>query len=173
MGGVGKTVLAAALVHDPDARLAFPYGIVWLAFGRAANAMAQLAMLARAVTGQSAGYGSVGEAQVDLARLLKDLRLLIVLDDVWEPGLVDAFRGITPGCQLLITTRQQSVVGRTNAAYEVDLLDPWGNRAPEAFARASLDALETGWLPVSEQQNLQIVLDASVQTLKRPYVLVE
>lgn len=35
MGGVGKTVLATALVHLPEVQWAFPYGIVWLSFGRA------------------------------------------------------------------------------------------------------------------------------------------
>ena len=40
MGGVGKTVLAAALIHDPEVRSAFPYGIVWLNCGREADAMA-------------------------------------------------------------------------------------------------------------------------------------
>ena len=83
MGGVGKTVLATALVHDPDVRRAFPYGIVWLRFGRAVSVMAQLAVLALAVTGQRAVYSSVAEARVDLGRLLGEHRLLIVLDDVW------------------------------------------------------------------------------------------
>jgi len=132
MGGVGKTVLAAALVHDSDVRLAFPYGIVWLRFRRTANALVQsevlalvqLEVLARAVTGQPASYRSVPEAHADLGRLLRDLRLLIVLDNVWEPGLVDGFRGIAPGCQLLITTRQQMVVDRAEArAHELGLLN--------------------------------------------------
>ena len=212
MGGVGKTVLATALVHDCDVRLAFPYGIVWLTFGRAANAMTELAVLARAVTGQFSRYTSVAEARVDLGRLLKDLRLLIVLDDVWEPGLVDGFRGIAPGCQLLITTRQQAVVDRANArAHEVNLLSlsetralfiealgmadftaeadaiigecgglplaiaaaagmvrrsGWGH-TQKAFDRARPDALKTPWLPDSEQQNLEIALAASVQTLPK------
>src|SRR4051794_32895544 len=59
MGGVGKTVLATALVHDPDVRRVFYYGIVWLTCGRSANTLDQLAVLTRAVTGQSAGYASV------------------------------------------------------------------------------------------------------------------
>src|SRR5262249_37815122 len=118
--------------------------------------------------------------------------------------------GIAPGCQLLITTRHQSVVDRANArAHEVGVLDPRETRAlsmevlgttdlpaysdvvigecgglplaialaagmvrrsgwahtREAFARARLDALKTLWLPDSEQQNVEIVLAASVQAL--------
>jgi hypothetical protein len=34
MGGLGKTVLATALVQDADVQNAFSYGIVWLTFGR-------------------------------------------------------------------------------------------------------------------------------------------
>jgi hypothetical protein len=34
MGGVGKTVLAAAVVEDPELRAAFRDGIVWLTLGQ-------------------------------------------------------------------------------------------------------------------------------------------
>jgi hypothetical protein len=34
MGGIGKTVLAAALVQDPAVRERFSDGICWLTFGR-------------------------------------------------------------------------------------------------------------------------------------------
>src|SRR6185312_13982126 len=100
-----------------------------------ATAMTLLAVLARALTGRPADYSTVAEARVDLGRLLSDRRMLIVLDDVWEPGLVDAFDNLAPGCQLLITTRQQAVVDRANArAHEVGLLDTEGSRA--LFAEA-------------------------------------
>ena len=37
MGGIGKTVLAAALAHDSEVRQAFPYGIYWLTIGQKPN----------------------------------------------------------------------------------------------------------------------------------------
>jgi hypothetical protein len=37
MGGIGKTVLAAALAHDSEVRQAFPDGIYWLTVGQKPN----------------------------------------------------------------------------------------------------------------------------------------
>jgi predicted ATPase len=34
MGGIGKTVLASALAHDPEMRQAFPDGLYWLTVGQ-------------------------------------------------------------------------------------------------------------------------------------------
>ncbi|MCL4181527.1 MAG: hypothetical protein KJ072_27785 [Verrucomicrobia bacterium] len=33
MGGIGKSVLAAALVRDPEIRQAFPDGVIWVTLG--------------------------------------------------------------------------------------------------------------------------------------------
>ena len=210
MGGLGKTVLATALVQDPDVRNAFPYGVVWLNFGREADAVTLLNVLARAATGQPLSYTTVGEARADLARIFGDRRFLLVLDDIWEPALVDGFRGLVPGCHLLITTREQAVLDRAGAhSHAVGLLDTYASRTlfaqtlgsadlpdeadpviaacsglplalaaaagmvrrrgwrhtQEAFKRGRLDALKTRWLPDSEQENLAIVLAASVEAL--------
>jgi hypothetical protein len=51
MGGIGKTVLATALVHDPSVRDAFPDGVVWLTVGRNVPVLAKAAELAFALTG--------------------------------------------------------------------------------------------------------------------------
>src|SRR5208283_1399643 len=37
MGGIGKTVLAAALAHDSEVRQAFADGIYWLTIGQTPN----------------------------------------------------------------------------------------------------------------------------------------
>ena len=34
MCGIGKTVLASALAHDPEVRQAFPDGLYWLTVGQ-------------------------------------------------------------------------------------------------------------------------------------------
>ena len=122
--------LAAGLIQDPDVRKAFSYGIVWLSFGREADALTQLTVLARGVTGQRLDYTTVAEARADLARVLGDRRLLLVLDDVWDPALIDGFRSLAPGCHLLITTREQSVLDRAQArSHPFGLLDLRASRA--------------------------------------------
>ncbi|MGF1605216.1 MAG: NB-ARC domain-containing protein [Rhodothalassiaceae bacterium] len=130
MGGLGKTVLATALCHDPDIRSAFAYGIVWLTFGREATALEKLHELARAVTGMRADYVSVGDAQKDLHRLLEDTRVLLVLDDLWENRQLDAFRDLPHSVRLLVTTRKKTLLDRIGAdSHQIGLLKPPADRA--------------------------------------------
>jgi hypothetical protein len=51
MGGIGKTVLATALVRDEQVRERFPDGIFWLSFGREAVVTVRQAELARLLGG--------------------------------------------------------------------------------------------------------------------------
>ena len=51
MGGIGKTVLATALVHDPEVRKAFPEGIFWLTVGQKPNLLVLQNQLLRQLTG--------------------------------------------------------------------------------------------------------------------------
>ena len=132
MGGIGKTVLASALVQPSEApvRAAFPDGIAWLTFGRTAPVLAKAAELAFALTGTPTSFGSLSEARGQLGLLSADRRLLVVLDDVWEPAAVDPFTGLGAGCRLLITSRDLRVLERAQAdAHRLDLLDAAAARA--------------------------------------------
>jgi hypothetical protein len=51
MGGIGKTVLAAALAHDSEVRQAFSAGIYWLTIGQKANLLALQNQLLRQLMG--------------------------------------------------------------------------------------------------------------------------
>jgi hypothetical protein len=53
MGGIGKTVLAAALAHDSEVRQAFPDGIYWLTMGQKPNLK-----ITTLICGQLPGFGS-------------------------------------------------------------------------------------------------------------------
>ncbi|MBV9375428.1 MAG: hypothetical protein JO320_10290 [Alphaproteobacteria bacterium] len=126
MGGIGKTVLATALVQPGDpVRAAFPDGIVWLTFGRNIPILTKAAELAFALTGISTSFGTLSEARGQLSLYTADKRLLVVLDDVWEPEAVDAFTGLGLGCRLLITTRNGRVLERAQAdRHQLGLLEP-------------------------------------------------
>jgi hypothetical protein len=115
MGGIGKTVLAAALIHDPAIRENFVYGVAWLTFGRGTPVLAKAAELVAAITGQSTRFDSISAARGQLGQLTQDLALFVVLDDVWEPEAVDPFTGLGPRCRVLITTRDARVLARANA----------------------------------------------------------
>ena len=125
MGGIGKSVLATALVHDPKVREAFPYGVAWLSFGRQAQPKARAADLARALTNVEHHFLDVEAAQGQLNRLTADKRLLVVLDDVRESEAVDPFARLGSGCLLLVTTRDLRVLERAQAVgHELRPLEP-------------------------------------------------
>lgn len=113
--GIGKTILATALVRDDDIRNAFSYAIIWLALGPNADVVTQLSLLARAVTGRTVEYTITSEARSSLAHILGNRRLLVVLDDVCSTAVADGFSGLAPGCQLLITTRNKVVLDWINS----------------------------------------------------------
>ena len=47
MGGIGKTVLATALAHDPKVRKAFPEGTHWVTLSQSRNLLVQQGQLVR------------------------------------------------------------------------------------------------------------------------------
>jgi hypothetical protein len=132
MGGIGKTVLATALVHDCELKSAFPGGIAWLNFGRNASVVAKQAELAFALSGKSTSFRDSSEGRGRLGVLTAGLRqrLLIVLDDVWQVEAADGFVGLGSMCRLLVTTRDRRVLERLQAhEHEIGLLDPDEARA--------------------------------------------
>lgn len=151
MGGIGKTVLAVALARDPSIRIKFSYGVAWLTFGQGASALTKAAELATVITGQSMRFDSLDSAQGQLGELTRDLALLVVLDDIWEPEAADPFSRLGPKCRVLITTRDTRVLTRANAhRHDVGLLTPATARdfLVAASGLPSTDALPTEVDPI-------------------------
>ena len=90
MGGAGKTVLAAAVTELPEVRRRFRDGVAWVSVGRRSLPEAQ-ATLAIQLDGQSLG-ADVEHNRSLLAKQLKDVACLVVLDDVLGPGRPGSFR---------------------------------------------------------------------------------
>ena len=105
MGGIGKSVLAAALAHTIAARRAFADGIVWLSAGPEATDLTRLGNMRR--VGDALGddpqhYVEEPTAKLHLATVLAAKVCLIILDDVWSMDQVEAFRdALGPRCRLL------------------------------------------------------------------------
>ncbi len=161
MGGIGKTVLAAALVRDPQVRAAFPDGIVWVPLGREADVVARQMALASFFTGrQDVVYRDPGHGRMLLRPLLEDKAVLVVLDDVWRFEDADAFRVLGEKGRLLITTRNQRVLERLEARVcsldvlsedeALRLLADWaGQPVEELPPEARQVAKECGYLPLA------------------------
>ena len=109
-GGIGKTVLAAALARDEAVRRHFPDGVLWVTMGEQGDLVAaQIALLERLGLAYPE-LRSASQGLVLLRQALADRRCLLVVDDVWSVAAATAFRAAGPSGRVLYTTRDQAVL---------------------------------------------------------------
>ena len=134
-GGIGKTVLAAALARDEQVRRCFPDGVFWVTVGEQGDLVAaQLGLLAR-LGAADPGLRSAGQGAGLLRQVLAERRCLLVVDDVWSAAAAAAFRVAGPAGRVLYTTRDPAVLaGVAGQVVELGVL-------PEAAARELLAGL--------------------------------
>ncbi len=108
IGGLGKTVLARAAWEDPAVRAAFPDGILWATLGEHPEP-ADIARIQRDwvyhLGGDVIAVTSPESGRSELARLLADRAVLLVLDDVWRAKDAEPLEVAAPRVRVLITTR--------------------------------------------------------------------
>jgi hypothetical protein len=101
-GGAGKTVLARRVADDARVWAAFADGIIMLRAGQTATADGVARQLQEAL----------GYRDRNLADVLAGQRLLLIVDDVWDPELLGTLRANLPGTMtVLATTRGVFVPG--------------------------------------------------------------
>ena len=146
MGGIGKTVLAAALCREPAVQCAFPDGIAWIVAGRewGGDFVPRMREVGRAL-GEDVEHGwDTKEACANKYKtILEDKAALVVLDDVWsveqlEPLLVEA-----PRSRFLFTTRDGTIASAvTTRKFSASLLNHVEGREMLAkSARVAVSAL--------------------------------
>lgn len=117
MGGLGKSVLAAALAHDEAVQAAFPDGIFWLRFRQDADDAylleQQAEILKILAPDQLPDTLAYGENLLNLA--LQDKRCLFIADDLWDSKHLRHFNVKNSGCRFLLTTRNAEVIKKTGA----------------------------------------------------------
>lgn len=162
MGGVGKSVLAAAFARACPTRRAFGDGIVWLRVGQHPDLTGLLRLLGDAL-GDAAldRYTDETSSQARLSRLLEDRDCLVVLDDVWDVRYATAVvSALGPRCRLLVTTRDSRIglalgaaelrLGVLTDAQALTLLASWSGQEPAALpAEARAVVRECGNLPLA------------------------
>lgn len=160
MGGIGKTVLAIALVNDDEVRRAFPDGIYWLTLGQEPDLLGLQGALIQRVGGEEARVTDAFAGREALQRVLGDKAGLLVLDDVWTPRHADALSVLGGKGRLLMTTRDRSVVTALGAT-EINLgvlSEPLALQLLGEWSGVQLDALppiaravarECGYLPLA------------------------
>src|SRR5271157_4949024 len=161
MGGIGKTVLAAALAYDSEVRQAFADGIYWLTIGQKPNLLDLQNQLLRQLTGLKETFATVQKGKDALREAIEGRSALVVVDDAWTIDPADAFSVITSPARLIITTRNQEVlVGLGAEEHRVDVLSSsdalkmlaeWmGEKSPEKLPpEAAKVAKECGYLPLA------------------------
>ena len=115
MGGIGKSVLAAAVAREQRIREHFVGGIYWLAVGQTPQLTALQAQLGRDLGLQDKAFDSPADGKQHLSDALDRRRVLLILDDVWNIEHAAWLDVIDVRGRLLITTRNLEVLTNTGA----------------------------------------------------------
>jgi hypothetical protein len=130
MGGIGKSVLAAALTREPEIQRAFPNGIFWVTVGIEPLLVSQQAALAQALSEEPSTFTEVRQGKERLGQLLGDRACLLILDDVWQLDHADAFNVVSSRSRLLVTTRDAELVtGLGAVSCRLDVLNDEQSRS--------------------------------------------
>ncbi|GIV91049.1 MAG: hypothetical protein KatS3mg055_3567 [Chloroflexus sp.] len=162
MGGIGKSVLAAALARDLTVRAAFPDGVIWLALGREPNLTARQEDLYLLLTGERENFKDPAQGRLFLTPALQEKTCLVILDDLWEPEHADAFPLRLEGARarFLITTRNGELLQILQAqSFPLDVLTPdqslhlladWSGQEIATLPETARQvAQECGYLPLA------------------------
>ncbi len=162
MGGIGKSVLAAAAAGEKRLQAKFPDGIYWLTVGQTPDLVAIQRQLARHLGVPLAEIQFLDAAlgRSELENRLAGKAVLLALDDVWHIEHAEQLGVVRPPGRVLITTRNQRVLqGLGAAVHRVDLLSPdeslkllaeWAGQERQTLPPEAAEvAQECGYLPLA------------------------
>jgi hypothetical protein len=113
LGGLGKSVLAAALVQDLEVQARFTDGILWVTLGQSPDLQTLLGDWIRELDKSKEAFSAntLESASRYLHNLLAERQMLLVVDDVWNAAHAEWFRVGGEGCRVLVTTREAQIEG--------------------------------------------------------------
>ncbi|MDY9927970.1 NB-ARC domain-containing protein [Methanosarcina sp.] len=164
MGGMGKSVLSAAVARTTETRKAFCDGILWVTVGLDASdsdLIECMRLIGTKFGDDPANYGSKREAEASLSNVLSDKVCLIILDDIWKvPQATPFVNALGSRCRLLITTRNDDVVTSLGAQeHKIEILSKpealkllanWCEQEVDSLpSEAAEVAKECGYLPLA------------------------
>lgn len=124
--GVGKTTLATALAHDTEVNKALSDGVLWAALGPDADPMPVLGSWLTALGVSPHDMPSAEDRCTRLAALLRNRRMLLIIDDVWDASQARLLCVGGRDCRTVITTRHPEVARALGlaeqAVYHLDVL---------------------------------------------------
>jgi hypothetical protein len=102
MGGIGKMVLAHAVMRDSLVQDAFPDGVVWITIGKenTVDLLASFREVGKALGDDLQGYETLPAAINRYKTVLAQRAVLMVVDDIWKKSdLSRSWRTPSaPGC---------------------------------------------------------------------------
>jgi NB-ARC domain len=122
LGGIGKSVLATAIVLDREVQARFEDGILWVTLGQNPDLLSLLGDWIRELDKSREAFSAntLEAAARYLGTLLAERRMLLVVDDVWNAAHAEWFRVGGIGCRVLVTTREARLEGAEY--HELDLM---------------------------------------------------
>jgi hypothetical protein len=113
LGGLGKSVLATAIVLDAEVQQRFEDGILWVTLGQNPDLQSYLGDWIRELDKSRDSFSAttLESARGYLHNLLAERRMLLVVDDVWNAAHAEWFRVGGAGCRVLVTTREAQIEG--------------------------------------------------------------
>lgn len=119
LGGVGKSVIAAAIANDPDVQSVCKDGVLWVTLGSNPDILPCLYDWIRALGDQDFHPTTIDAASAHLRSLLRYKKMLLVVDDVWQTEHVQPFQVRGASCRVLVTTREADVPGADRTEIDV------------------------------------------------------
>ena len=108
--GVGKSTTVATLAHDPEISQRFPDGVLWASLGENPSILGELSAWADAFKLTEPGQvHKIEEISAQLTGVLREKRVLLIVDDVWQAEHALPFRVGGQMCALVITSRLNDV----------------------------------------------------------------
>ncbi|CUU59878.1 NB-ARC domain-containing protein, partial [Parafrankia irregularis] len=139
-GGTGKSTVARAVVWDGRIAERFTGGAMWVEVNPGAD-MCEVQGRVLAAFGDTRPVTEVAEGRERLRDLLAGAHCLVVLDDVWEAGVVEAFPRLA-GVRLLVTSRNTRVLHADASICPVGPVEEaTARRLLAAYARCTVKAL--------------------------------
>lgn len=174
--GVGKTTVARAMAHWPQVATAFPDGVLWAALGPSPQILSELLAWGRSLGEESILLSKdIAEASQRITALLRDRRMLLIVDDAWDASHVLPFAVGGRHCAMLVTTRLTSVadalaptpgdIYHLDVLSEHDLLELLGKLAPQVVERHQKECREL----VAELEGLPLALQVAGRLLRAEY----
>ncbi len=102
--GSGKTALAAAVAHDAEVLEAFPDGVLWYSLGEGDDPQHAQSIWGQALGNDLSSLPDTASRAAALRTMLRESRMLLVIDDVTNVEQVKALNVGGPNCVRLITT---------------------------------------------------------------------